>query len=66
MSNSVEIAITFIRRTEKAFLVRTVDYENEPLEVWVPRSQVETDCFAEGDEGTMTLPEWLAEEKGLI
>jgi hypothetical protein len=30
-------------------------------EVWVPKSQVE-----ENDDGTFTMPEWLAKEKGLI
>lgn len=29
--------------------------------VWLPRSQIEI-----GDDGTVTMPEWLAMEKGLI
>jgi hypothetical protein len=33
----------------------------------MPRSQVkETDCLAEGDEGTMTITNWIAKEKGLL
>lgn len=30
--------------------------------VWLPKSLVEWDP----DDGTMAMPEWLAEEKGLI
>lgn len=29
--------------------------------VWLPRSQIEVN-----DDGTITMPEWLAIEKGLI
>ena len=33
----------------------------------IPKSQVkETDCLAEGDEGTMTITPWIAKEKGLL
>lgn len=30
-------------------------------EAWVPKSMVE-----DNDDGTFTMPEWLAKEKGLI
>lgn len=30
-------------------------------EVWIPKSQCERN-----DDGTFTMPEWLAKEKGLI
>jgi hypothetical protein len=29
--------------------------------VWLPRSQIEIN-----DDGTVSMPEWLAQEKGLI
>jgi hypothetical protein len=34
---------------------------------WIPKSQVQagTDVEDEGDIGTIVLPKWLAEEKGL-
>jgi hypothetical protein len=31
------------------------------IEVWVPKSQAE-----KNSDGTFTMPEWLAKEKGLI
>lgn len=67
MAADLEIAVTVLRLTPKAFLVTTADFEGKLLEFWVPRSQVvETDCLAEGDSGTMTLTEWIAKKKGLI
>lgn len=42
--------------TEKAWLVF-----DGAREVWLPKSQVENN----GD-GTFTMPEWLASEKGLV
>jgi hypothetical protein len=44
------------RETERAWLVF-----DGVKEVWLPKSQVESN----GD-GTFTLPEWLASEKGLV
>ncbi len=35
-------------------------YDGKTTE-WVPKSQVE-----ENDDGTFTMPEWLAKEKGFI
>lgn len=32
---------------------------------WLPRSQIEIEA-GEGGEATITLPEWLAIEKGLV
>jgi len=38
-------------------------------DVWLPKSQVieyDPDVFDEGDDITITIPEWLAIEKGLV
>lgn len=43
--------------TPSAWLVLTEDGKK----VWLPKSQVEDNC-----DGTFTLPEWLAIEKGLV
>lgn len=43
--------------TEKAFL-----FFDGTKEVWLPKSQCEWDQ----DTRTMTMPEWLAMDKGLI
>jgi|LakMenEpi03Aug12_release.lakeMendotaPanAssembly.Ray.scaffolds.fasta_scaffold234088_3 hypothetical protein len=67
MEGDVEIPVTIKRMTEKAMLVETFDYKKRPLECWIPRSQIrETDCLAEGDEGTMTVSAWIAGEKGMV
>lgn len=63
-SNIIDIDVEVTARTEKAVLVHTGIKEQA---VWLPLSQVEiepNDAF-DGIE-TVTLPEWLALEKGLI
>ncbi len=52
----IEIAADLRRETEKAFLL----YDGSK-EAWVPKAQVENN----GD-GTISMPEWLAMEKGFI
>lgn len=51
-----DIACEVRRETERAWLI----FDGE-REVWLPKSQVENN----GD-GTFTLPDWLASEKGLV
>ena len=53
--------------TSKALLV--IDPDDE--EFWIPKSQIcaESDIDTEaeaGDQGELTLPEWLATEKGFV
>lgn len=50
------------RATDKAILVE-VDGE----EAWIPQSQIddESEVWKDGDEGTLVIPLWLAEAKGL-
>ena len=38
-----------------------------PRLIWIPKSQVleGSDVWAEGDEGTLVIPEWLAVERGI-
>ena len=55
--------MTTIRETEKAGLV-TMD---EPSSgVWLPRTEIEINETGIGGILTVTLPEWLAMDKGLI
>lgn len=37
-------------------------------EVWIPLSQVDDDSevYSKGDEGSLIITEWIAEQKGLI
>jgi hypothetical protein len=51
-----------IRATEKAILVE-IDGDQH----WIPQSQVDADSevWKEGDEGTLVVSDWIAEQKGL-
>ena len=52
----IDIAAEKQGETEKAFRL----FDGKKTE-WVPKSQVE-----ENSDGTFTMPEWLAKEKGFI
>jgi hypothetical protein len=58
----IDISVIIVHRTEKAVLIK--DAENAKP-VWLPLSQVEIEGGS-GEIGELTLPEWLAQEKGLI
>lgn len=51
-----DVAAELVRQTEKALLI-----SDGVTEAWVPKSQVE-----DNRDGTFTMPEWLAKERGLI
>ena len=53
----VDIECTVQHETDSAYLVSDGEHK-----VWVPKSQVELD----EDTGILTLPEWLAIDKGLV
>jgi len=62
-SNLIDIDVELVHRTEKAVLVHTGDKE---AAVWIPLSQCEIEPSGIGGIETLTLPEPLALEKGLI
>ena len=62
-SNIIDIDVEVTHRTEKAILVHTGDKEES---VWLPLSQIEVSQSGFAGIETVTLPEWLAKEKGLI
>lgn len=51
-----DIAADVRRETEKAWLIF-----DGAKEVWIPKSQAE-----KNPDGTFTMPEWMAAEKGLL
>ena len=51
-----DIACEVRRETEKAWLIF-----DGATEAWLPKSQVERN-----PDGTFTMPEWLASDKGLL
>lgn len=52
----VDLAGVLLHSTDAALLV---DFEG--TQVWLPKSQVE-----DNNDGTFTMPEWLAIEKGIV
>lgn len=62
-SDLVDLALFLHHRTDKAILVS--DDGDWKKAVWLPLSQIEIE---EGDKNniTVTCPEWLAKDKGLI
>jgi len=52
----IDIAAEIKAETERAYRI----FDGKTTE-WVPKSQVERN-----DNGTFTMPEWLAQEKGFI
>jgi hypothetical protein len=63
-SDLVEVTVLVITETAKALLVSdTGDREGA---VWVPKSQIEIEATDREGAYVITLPEWLAIEKGFI
>lgn len=69
----IDIACKVVRETEKGIAIAdgTTEQHTDPKTgeiterekwTWLPKSQVEVNT----DEGTVTMPEWLATEKGLV
>lgn len=64
--------VTLDAKTEKAILVRKSDVDPEDAEEnedkwWIPKSLVEaTDLDRIGEEGYVEIPEWWAEQNGVI
>jgi hypothetical protein len=62
-SNIIDIDGAIEARTDRAILFHTGDKTEA---AWLPLSQVEVAETGIGGIFTVTLPEWLAQEKGLI
>jgi len=51
------------RESDKAILVVLPDMD----EAWIPKSQIldESEVYAEGHRGTLTVTKWIAEQKDI-
>lgn len=58
-----DVCVTLIRQTDRAVLVST---GNAKEAVWLPLAQIELAADGNGQTYTLTCPQWLAEEKGLV
>lgn len=63
-SNLVDIACCRHVETDNAIMVS--DDNDAQKAVWLPKSQIEIENDGHANFITVTLPEWLAMEKGLI
>lgn len=68
MSKLIDVSAELRHETDNAYLlydgrseIKKGDNKPSELRIWVPKSQVENN-----DDGTFTMPEWLALEKGFI
>lgn len=61
-SDLIDLSVVLVHETDRAVLV---DHGGEGS-VWVPKSLCEIERDASGKTWTLTLPERVAQEKGLI
>lgn len=68
-----DVTMDFVRETEKAICVSdgTLDDKGKRVDHWLPKSQIEYEfdngrSTTERKLVTITAPEWLLKEKGLI
>jgi len=62
-SDLIDITVHLLHETDRAVLVTDSTPEQG---VWLPRSQIEIEPADTGGLHVVTLPEWLAMERGLI
>ncbi len=61
-SHLIDVSVVLVHETDRAVLVDHGGSEN----VWLPKSAIEIERDAGGKTWTVTLPERLASEKGMI
>ena len=64
MKNPIEVYVYVVRITDKAVLVKDDPWGE--YEAWLPKSQIYCDDIRPGKDAEITMPEWLAVEKGLV
>lgn len=63
-SNLVDITLIKVREEDKAVGFKETEAEEEL--VWLPKSQIEMEPTKKEGIFTVTMPEYIAHEKGLI
>ena len=65
-----DVKVELIHETDRAWLVSDgTEQDGEKVKVWVPKSQAELDrdgVARSMNLWTLTAPEWLLKEKGLL
>lgn len=62
-SNLIDLTVQLLHETDRAVRVTNSTPDKG---VWLPKTQIEIEPADKGGLHIVTLPEWLAEEKGLI
>lgn len=57
----IDLPVEMRRETEKAYL-----FFDGVDEIWIPKSQIKAMEMRDGEPIEISIPEWLAAEKGLI
>jgi hypothetical protein len=72
MNETIQLRLWQVGGTEKAYLMSTTpkDAHRDGKQVWIPRSQIEhvsrmPASVFEWQECVVTLPLWIAEQKGI-
>lgn len=60
----IDLTLNVHLKTEKAILAS--DDGDKEKAVWLPLSQIEMESTKNDDIFEVTMPEWLAKEKGLV
>ena len=63
MAELINLQVVLKRETPAAVLV---EYDEVNLPAWLPKSLIELAPDKNGRTHTVTLPQWLAEEKGMV
>lgn len=63
--NIIELLVQVKRQTDAAIMVAG-DIGKKQKDIWLPKSQIEIDSVDEKGFAHIQIPEWLAEDKGLI
>ena len=63
-SDLTDVAVCRHAETDKAIFVSETGKKKDA--VWLPKSQIEIENDGHANFITVTLPEWLAKDKGLI
>lgn len=62
LSDLVDVTVVVEHETDKAWLVN----DGGKTKVWVPKSKGEIERNRDGRTWTLTMPQWLAEDKGFV
>lgn len=64
--DTVTFAGEVVRKGEKAVLLKFTDARGDVVEHWFPKSQIQSTEHISGQSYHVTIPQWLAEDRGVV